>query len=116
MKRLTVLIFLLFIGSPGYGATQDEIDHLLVFVETSGCVYIRNGKEYSATDAVKHINRKYKRFEEDIDSAERFIELSATKSTMSSQPYYIQCKGTEKIQSSTWLLLELTRYRSDANI
>ena len=116
MQKIIVSILLLLLGSPGYGATQDEIDHLLVFVETSNCVFIRNGNEYSGADAVSHINRKYKYFEDDIDSAEKFIQLSATKSTRTSQPYYIECPGTAKIQSSTWLLLELGRYRSDANI
>lgn len=115
MKRLITFSFLLLMASPGFGSTKNEIDHLLVFVETSDCVFIRNGKEYSAEDAVKHIKRKYKHNEEGVDSAETFIELSATKSTVFGQPYYIQCLGAEKIESGTWLLLELTRYRASTN-
>ena len=116
MTRLIAVILLLFVGSNVYGATKDEINHLLMFVETSDCVFLRNGKEYDGAEAVEHINKKYNHFKEDINSAEKFIELSATKSTISRQPYYIQCHGTEKTLSSTWLLLELARYRSDTNI
>ena len=77
----------------------------------SGCTYIRNGKKYTALEAVEHINRKYDYFHDDIDSAETFVELSAAKSTISGKPYSIKCLGKAEQSSASWLLEELGRYR-----
>ncbi len=90
---------------------QKEIDHLISFVLNSDCVFIRNGSEHTPEEAVAHIKKKYAYFESDINSAEKFIELSASKSTFSRRVYQIQCKGSEKIPSQKWLLDELSKFR-----
>ncbi|MGB3646953.1 MAG: DUF5329 family protein, partial [Desulfobulbales bacterium] len=43
--------------------------------------------------------------------AEEFIQYSATKSTMSGQPYRVVCNG-EGMTSSDWLLAELDKVRT----
>ena len=91
---------------------QNEIDHLLTYVEHTQCSYIRNGDAHDGPDARSHIQRKYDYFYDDIESTEDFIRLSATKSTMSGDKYYIACPNEPKIQSSQWLLDELHRYRT----
>ncbi|BBM01958.1 DUF5329 domain-containing protein [Microbulbifer sp. GL-2] len=93
-------------NSPG-----KEIDHLINFVSSSECTFIRNDSEYSSSDAVKHMNKKYQYFSSKIYSAEEFIELSATKSTFSGKPYHIKCKNQPAQKSQSWLLNELARYR-----
>ena len=50
--------------------------------------------------------------ENDIKSTEEFIELSATKSTMSGNYYTVKCVGKETITTQYWLLEELKRYRN----
>jgi len=60
----------------------DEINHLLYFVEVSDCTYERNGTFHKGSAEVKHINKKYHSFADDISSAEDFIKRSATKSTL----------------------------------
>jgi hypothetical protein len=57
------------------------------------------------------IKKKYDYFKNDISSAEDFIRLSATKSTMSGSKYYIKCAGSPKMESGVWLLQELEKYR-----
>src|SRR3954449_1516709 len=37
------------------GAAQDEIDHLLNFVSTSSCTFVRTGTEYPADKAGEHL-------------------------------------------------------------
>ena len=55
--------------------------------------------------------KKYNYFKKDIKSAEDFITLCATQSTMSNQPYLIKCPGNKIVEASGWLLLELNRFR-----
>jgi len=99
---------------PVYAASpvmQNEINHLLVYVKQTDCHFKRNDKSYNGKEAVEHIKKKYDYHIADIDSAERFIALSATKSMMSGQYYMIVCKGRPDIKSRDWLLQELKKYR-----
>ena len=50
-----------------------------------------------------------------VITAEDFIRLSATESTMFGNKYYIQCPGSPKVESGVWLLQELDRYRKQEN-
>jgi len=110
LKKLLLLITLLVL--PAFADTASEIDHLLNYVKKTECAYIRNGTEHKGADAVAHIKKKYNYFKDEIKTAEDFIRLSATKSTMSGRKYMIQCPGEPKIESGKWLLEELKRYRS----
>ncbi len=92
-----------------------EIKHLIKCVSDSGCTFIRNGNAYSPAEAVAHINKKYAYFEADIDSAEKFIELSATQSTLTGKKYTIKCPGKDVVESRNWLLEELQAFRSRAS-
>jgi hypothetical protein len=107
-----ILLSMLILVSPvcAEGPVQAEIDHLLDFVRNSKCVFIRNGLAYDSREAEIHIKRKYKHFRHDITSAEDFIDLTATRSTLSGQVYTIRC-GDLEIPSSTWLLTELDAFR-----
>ncbi len=110
LKKLLLLISLLAV--PAFADTTAEINHLLNYVKTTECKYIRNGSEHSGVDAAAHIKKKYDYFKDEIRSAEDFIRLSATKSTMSGNKYYIQCLNSPRVESSKWLLGELKKYRS----
>lgn len=92
-------------------ATQDEIRHLLKFIESTSCQYERNGSFHNGSEAVAHIKKKYQYFADDIKTAEDFINYSASKSTFSGKYYTIHCPEQKPIKSQTWLLNELTRYR-----
>ncbi|MCU7960244.1 MAG: DUF5329 domain-containing protein [gamma proteobacterium symbiont of Bathyaustriella thionipta] len=115
-KLLQSLILFLAVGlfcQPLLAATmQNEIDHLLEFVKNTDCQYERNGDLHSGPEAVAHIRKKYNYFKDDIDSSEKFIELSASKSTMSGKFYMIHCADQPSIKSQQWLLQELHRYRA----
>jgi len=108
-KKLLLLISILVI--PAIANTTAEIDHLLNYVKKTSCSYIRNGSEHSGVDAAEHIKKKYDYFKDEIRSAEDFIRLSASKSTMTGSKYYIQCPNSTKVESAKWLLLELKRFR-----
>ncbi len=111
-KKFFLLSFLLFYGCVAAQADQkSEIAHLLEYVKTTECKYIRNGTSHNGIDAASHIKKKYDHHKKDVASAEDFIRLSATKSMISGSKYYIQCSGSPKIESGVWLLQELDRYR-----
>ncbi|MFW2373964.1 MAG: DUF5329 family protein [Gammaproteobacteria bacterium] len=108
-----ILFLVSIISMPAFGSDmQNEIDHLLAFVEKTPCQYERNKDMHSGKDAAKHIKRKYDYFKDEIDSTEKFIELSATKSTMSGKYYMIHCTGQPAIKAQDWLLQELKNHRN----
>jgi len=91
--------------------TSEEIVSLLLFVEQSGCTFIRNGEHYDSSSARRHIEKKYAYFKERVNTTEEFIEYSATKSTISGKPYTVICNG-ENMKSSDWLNAELHKLRT----
>ena len=109
LKKLFLLVSILVI--PAFADYKTEINHLLNYTKNSHCTYIRNGKGHTSLEGEQHIQKKYEHYKNDIKSAEDFIRLSATKSMMTGNKYYIQCKGSPKIESSKWLLEELEKYR-----
>jgi len=87
------------------------INHLLTYVEESNCVFIRNGKEYNSKEAAKHIKTKNDTLMFDTKTPEEFIELAASKSMLSGQPYFVRCVDHSPVPSADWLSKELSNYR-----
>ena len=97
-------------------ATMAEIAHLLNFIRTSNCEFLRNGSWHAPQDAHDHIKKKldYIRYRDTIRDAEHFIELAATRSSMSGEAYQVRCPGAPLKVCSGWLLDELVRFRKSA--
>lgn len=119
MVRAFVLLTAALLVSPasaaGLSATaQAEIQHLLLRLEQSGCEFHRNGRWYSAADARRHLERKYRYLVEKslVSSAEDFITRAGSESSMSGRPYQVRCGTTEPVPSARWLTEELRRHRS----
>ena len=116
MCKKTVFILCIFIcivSVPVFASDmQSEINYLLAFLENSECQYERNGKIHTGKDTLNHVKKKYKYFKNKIDSTEKFIEYSATKSTLSGKYYMVLCKDSPKVKTQDWLLQELKNYRS----
>jgi len=93
-------------------ASKNEIEHLINYVKNTDCLYERNGTKHKGYEAVEHIRKKYEYYEDDIESTEDFIRLSAQKSTMSGKPYKVHCEGEPVVTSENWLLKELNRIRT----
>ncbi|WP_260955657.1 YfeK family protein [Pseudomonas citri] len=92
-------------------ATQ-EITGLLDFVEHSECRFVRNGSEFPGVQAREHLEKKLNYLEDKdmVSSAEDFIDLAATKSSMSGSAYEVRCpEGAQP--ASAWLKRELQRQR-----
>ncbi|WP_273828304.1 DUF5329 domain-containing protein [Pseudomonas sp. SBT1-2] len=89
-----------------------EIKGLLDFVEHSQCQFVRNGAEYPAPQARQHLEKKlnYLEGKNMVSSAEDFIDLAATKSSMSGKVYEVRCAAGSQ-PASSWLKAELQRQR-----
>jgi len=89
---------------------QREIDHLLEFIGTSNCTFVRNGEARPAADARDHLASKYRFARSRIGTADEFIRYLGTSSSSSGEPYKIVCAGKEGL-AGAWLSAELERYR-----
>ena len=94
----------------GEGVRQ-EINHLLQYIESSGCIFIRNGKESTPAEARVHIQEKYDHFRDRVKTTEDFIKYTATKSSISGKPYKVRCNGRET-RNADWLHTELEKLRN----
>ncbi len=113
---IALAVFLLLVSGPGRAEPTDRVDqtiqYLISTVSGSGLTFIRNGSEYTSSEAAEHMNRKYQHFKDDIETPEKFIELSATKSLLTGKPYKVINGQGEKLKVSDWLGAELATYRT----
>ncbi len=107
-----LLLPLLASAAPSPTATQ-EIDHLFAYLKESRCEFSRNGSWYTPADAVAHLQDKYAYLlrKDRVATAEDFIELAATESSMSGKPYLVKCGDGATENSGLWFRDELARYR-----
>ena len=94
--------------------TPDErlrIDLLLAALERENTlVFIRNGSEHTAQEAVSHLRGKLRRAGSRISTAEEFIDHLATDSSFSKKPYQVRRPGGEPEPAGPYfhrLLLEV---------
>lgn len=85
-------------------ATTREVGQLFRVLEQSNCEFSRNGSWYAAPKASEHLQRKYEYLQKKglVTSTESFIELAATKSSMSGKPYQVRCGNTAPVSSQSW--------------
>ena len=112
IARNITAAFLLAISSSVLAGMQDEIQHLLQYIESSGCEFERNGTVYDSKEARSHIERKYDYVKSHVDETEDFIKYAATKSSMSGSKYQVTCNGKQQT-SAEWLYGELSKYRAN---
>ena len=100
-------------GSAPTAQTEHAISHLIGHVSGSGMTFIRNGSEYTPQEAAEHMLKKYRHFRDDIDSAEDFIALCASKSLLSGKAYEVLDAQGKVQYTRDWLRAELATYRAN---
>ena len=110
---LALTLFLVAAPAASTPATQTEqtIRHLIDHVSGSGLTFVRNGREYTPQEAAEHMLKKYHHFHDDIDSAEDFIALCASKSLLSGKAYEVIDSQGKTLLTGDWLRAELAAYR-----
>ncbi|GAE51169.1 hypothetical protein XPR_3288 [Xanthomonas arboricola pv. pruni MAFF 301420] len=94
-------------------ATTREVGQLFKVLAQSNCEFSRNGSWYAAPKASEHLQRKYEYLQKKglVTSTESFIELAATKSSMSGTPYQVRCGNTAPVSSQSWFTGKLRELR-----
>jgi hypothetical protein len=91
MRQLFASIFTLLLPASlalGFDAqTKAEIDELIAFVRTSDVRFIRNGKEYPATDGADHLRDKLAKAGSRVKTTEDFITGIASESYLSGRAF-----------------------------
>ena len=84
-----------------------KIELLLARLEAmQNVVFIRNGKEYSSNKAADHLHLKWKKAGRYVKTAEDFIALCGSKSSISGKPYKMRF-ADGRIENSAVILKEL---------
>ena len=73
-------------------AVQQDVKHLLEYIEQSGCSFYRNGSWSDAKAAQGHVRMKYDYLSAQgrIVTAKDFIEKAASESSLSGSPYQMR--------------------------
>ena len=113
---LTLPLVLMLTASNSVAAQQAEdldgtIQYLIAYVRESGVMFERNFGSHDSVEAASHIEKKYQHFKGEIDTPEKFIELSATASLVTGKKYRVITEQGEEIPAGEWLNAELDRYR-----
>jgi hypothetical protein len=118
MKSLLAILVLLWSGiataQSASAVTTTEIAHLFSALEQSNCQFYRNGSWYGPAQASSHLHRKYDYLLKKglVTSAEAFIDLAASKSSLSGKPYLVRCGGSAPIESNAWFRKKLAEFRN----
>lgn len=96
--------------SPSVAGASDEpgpaeVERLLGVVKASPCGFFRNGTRYSGHEAADHLRKKWQyatRGDAGAMNGAQFIAQVATVSSMTGQPYLVDC-GRAAQPLASWL-------------
>lgn len=113
MKKIKHLAYLLccalfiFSSASAYAISEEEHQKVMFLLnklsEYDNLTFVRNGSEYKADAAVKHLLRKYDYAKDDLKTAGDFIIHCASKSSLSDKPYLVIYENGEKENSQDFL-------------
>ncbi len=109
MTKLFRIGFLFLLGAlVANAAPKDEIEALLHYVGAlDGASFIRNGDVHTPKEAESHLRVKWEKQDSKIATAEDFIRLCATQSSMSGKPYHIRFADGHEEESAAVLAKQL---------
>ena len=89
---------------------KKKIEFLISSVEKLECAkFIRNGSEYNGQEAAKHLRMKLQNVLV-VQTADAFIRLCASKSSVSGKPYMIRLPDGKTIKSEKYFREKLKEY------
>jgi hypothetical protein len=115
MKKILVAAFvILALFSVALSAQENiekkKIEFLISSVENlKGAKFIRNGSEYDGKQAAEHLRMKLQNALV-VETADDFIRLCASKSSVSGKPYMIRLPDGKTIKSEEYFRKKLKEY------
>lgn len=93
-----------FVAVAGQSPVDAEIDALIARVgQAQGVVFVRNGSAHSAAEAAAHLQRKRIAAGGRFASAEQFIDLVGSRSSVTGRPYRVRAADGHEVDSALWL-------------
>ncbi|MFO1473205.1 MAG: DUF5329 family protein [Lysobacterales bacterium] len=113
MKIKALLLVALLPLSAACQTASGEIDQLFKALEVPVASSTRNGSWYDAQKASEHLHRKYDYLLKKglVTSTESFIDLGASRSSMSGKPYPVRCGKSPPVESRSWFMARLSQIR-----
>jgi hypothetical protein len=115
MKLVPVLFAVLFYVVIGYVYAEElgqaaRIQYLISSVEAlEGAKFLRNGREYDAKAAADHLRLKLRMAGDRVKTADDFIRLCASKSSMSGEAYRIRFSDGTIVEAEIFFRKRLER-------
>jgi DNA polymerase III epsilon subunit-like protein len=92
---------------------SQKIDYLIDAIATlENAQFVRNGTAYDAKAAADHLRLKLKKAGSRVKSAEDFIRLCASASSMSGIPYRIRFSDGRVVTSEAFLRQKLAEFKA----
>jgi hypothetical protein len=115
--RYLLVVLLLSIGALAHGGTSAslesrKIEYLIAAIETlPNAQFIRNGTAYDAKRAADHLRLKLQMAGSRVATAEDFIRLCASVSSITGSPYQIIFADGHTVTSETYLRQKLAEFK-----
>lgn len=115
---MRALIGVLLLSVNAYASAADytsvearKIDYLIASIESlQGAQFIRNGTAYDAKTAAGHLRLKLRNAGSRVATADDFIRLCASVSSVSGTPYQIRFTDGRVVSSETYLRQKLAEF------
>jgi hypothetical protein len=120
MKRILILSVVVLALLSGVVKAQDnsersKIEYLIGSIETlNGAIFIRTSTEYDGKAAAKHLRKKLQNAGGNVKTADDFITLCASKSSISGKPYLIKSSDGNTIKAEQYFREKLREYNATA--
>lgn len=89
------------------------VENLIRLVENSGCTFKRNGSFHPSKRAADHLREKMTYHTKSIKKAEDFVDIVATKSYWTGNPYTFRCDGdNDDRKVGPWLYENLKQIKN----
>jgi hypothetical protein len=116
MKKIRIGLLIILIWMIGHAFAQEsneeaKIQYLISAIETlKGANFIRNGTMYDAGRAADHLRLKLKKAGDRVKTAEDFIRLCASKSSLSGEPYRIRFSDGTTVETEVFFHTSLKAF------
>lgn len=111
ISRIVLLAGLVMLGTIALAAElseREKIDALLNSLkDIPGAVFVRNGTDYTAAEAVNHLRRKLAAAGQGVKTVEDFIVCCASGSSISGEPYRITFPDGRIVNSADYFRARL---------
>lgn len=118
LSRLALILALLAQTAAAAAASAAEarrIEHLIRSVEQlADAKFVRNGTAYDASAAAAHLRLKLREAGNRVASAEDFIRLCGSRSSVSGEPYHIVFGNGSRVTSEAFLRAKLKELEASA--